>query len=394
MSAFSKAVRCLLVGCATISPTMTGPAPVTAAPVAELSANAACGWSPRIGAGTLNIAYPDTFANYWVTFVPAVPGTTLTIRGTFPHARYMSFTAYTRRGHVSGALNDQLINADPAGVNPFVDGADRNAASREYTIRVVVGETPPQPEPNTLHTGDSTGFIPVVYRVYRPDAGSDATGGAGLPRLTVISARGSRLDLSDCAATETPFDPHVTFPPSRLRYPSLTQVPKAPDWQSATGGGYFPNPDNKYLATLLDPGRVAVVRGKLPTAAPTHQGQPTMRSGEVRYWSLCTNNPISTAVTACVVDDELAIDAEGRYTVVVSSSADRPTGFTDGCGIGWLPTDGGSDLLIMRNLLPDSDFAHSIQAADPAAPRATLGPYYPEVQYESRAEVESWGCTQ
>ncbi len=388
MSAFSKAVGCLIVGCATTLPMAAGPAPVTASPVVDASTNLACGWSPRIGAGTLNFAYPDAFANYWVTFVPAIPGTTLTIRGSFPHARYMSFTAYTRLGHVSGALNDQLITADPGGSNPFLDGGDRDAGGREYTIRVVVGERPPQPEPNTLYTGDSTGLVPVVYRVYRPDAELDATGGAGLPRLTVDSASGSRLDLSECGATDAAFDPHVTYPPGRLRYPSLVQVPKAPDWRSVAGGGYFPNPDNKYLATLLDPGRIAVVRGRMPTFAPTYQGRATMQSGEVRYWSLCTNNPISTAVTACVVDDELDVDAAGFYTVVVSSSSDRPVG----CGIGWLPTDGGSDLLIMRNLLPDSDFVHSVQAADPADPRATMGPYYPEVRYESRDEIDSWGC--
>lgn len=383
----------MILGCATAASAVVGSAPVAAAPGGSAVANLACGWSPRIGAGTLNVAFPDTFANYWTTFLPAIPGASLTIRGGFPHARYMSFTTYSGRGEVAGSLNDQVIAADAGHINPFANGSDRETPAREYTVRIVRGTSPQQPEANTLYTGDATGLVPIVYRVYRPDAEFDATGGTGLPRPTLDLLDGTHHDLTECTATTETHDPHAAYPPGPERLPARGTLPHAPSWKPAAGGGLYPNPDNKYLATLLEPGRVAVIRGKLPTAPNTYRKQPVMGPGQVRYWSLCSNNPASTAVTACVVDDETRVDPDGFYTIVVSSSNDRPANTAGDCGIGWLPTDSGSNLLIMRNMLPAGDFRHSIQNADPADPKSSMGPYYPEVRYTSKAEVEAAGCS-
>ncbi|MFI9413977.1 hypothetical protein [Nocardia gamkensis] len=381
----------LVLGSAVAAP-VAGPATGAAAPGDDALANIECGWSPRLGAGTVNAAFPDTFANYWVAFLPATAGASLTIHGSFPHARYMSFTAYAKRGEVTGSLNDQVIAADLGSVNPFGNGADRETQARDYTVRVVMGAPPPQPEANTLYAGDASGPVPIAYRVYRPDNGDDATGGTGLPHLTVNLPGGKDRELPECPATEAVFDPHAEYPSGQGRLPGRAIQPQAPDWKPAAGGGFYPNPDNKYLATLLEPGRVAVIRGKLPTTPATYLRQPTMGSGQVRYWSMCSNNPVSTAVTACVVDDETVVDTDGFYTIVVSPAADRPANSTGGCGVGWLPSDSGSNLLIMRNMLPASDFQQSIQNADPADPKSSMGPYYPEVRYASKAEVEASGC--
>lgn len=388
------AMMAMILGSATVAASTTMTAPAAAAPGGNAAANLTCGWSPRIGAGTFNMAFPDTFANYWSTYLPAVPGATLTIRGQFPYARYMSFTTYSKGGEVAGSLNDQAIAADDGGVNPFTHGADREATTREYTVRIVMSAPPPSPEPNTLYTGDAAGFVPVVYRVYRPNAERDATAGAGLPRLTFTMPDGVARELADCGTENAVHDPNALYPGRSGRLPGrATSLPHAPDWKPASGGGYFPNPDNKYLTTLLEPGRVAVIRGKLPTTPATYRNQPVMGTGQVRYWSLCSNKPVSTAVTACVVDDETTVDADGFYTIVVSSSNDRPTNTVGGCGIGWLPSDFGSDLLIMRNMLPNKDFRYSIQNADPADPKTNMGPYYPEVRYTSKADIEAAGCS-
>ncbi|MEU7768281.1 hypothetical protein AB0B25_24655 [Nocardia sp. NPDC049190] len=382
----------VVLGFAAAAPVAVGPASSAAAPTADVMTNVACGWSPRIGAATLNIAYPDTFANYWETFLPAVPGTSLTVHGDFPHARYMSFTSYAKQGEVSGSLNDQVIAADSGNVNPFRNGGDRKASAQQYTVRIVAGAPPTQPEANTLYTGDATGLVPIIYRVYRPDIGLDATGGAGLPRLTVTLPDGTNHELSECGATNTALDPHKVYSPRLAQRPTQTTSAREPDWKPATGGGHYPNPDNKYLATVVEPGRVAVIRGMLPTTPATYHEQPIMGSGQVRYWSLCSNNPASTAVATCVVDDETAVDSDGLYTIVVSTSDDRPANTAGDCGIGWLSTDAGSDLLIMRNMLPASDFRQSIQNADPTDPRSSMGSYHPEVHYTSKAEFEATGC--
>ncbi|WP_157224167.1 hypothetical protein [Nocardia paucivorans] len=386
------AIIAIALGCAVVASTTMGTVPAGATPDGDVVANLACGWSPRIGADTINFAFPDTFANYWTTFLPAIPGASLTIHGAFPHARYMSYTAYSERD-VVGSLNDQAIAADSGSVNPFGDGADREGSARGYTVRVVRSAPPPNPEVNTLYVGDITGNVPVAYRIYRPDAGFDATGGAGLPRLSVNLPDGTHRDLPECIAPTASHDPHAPHSSGQvMRSSGRKTPPHAPDWQPFAGGGLYSNPDNKYLATLLEPGRVAVIQARMPSTPATYHKQPVMGSGQVRYWSLCSNNPASTAVTACVVDDETTLDSDGGYTIVASSSGDRPANATGECGIGWLPTDSGSDLLIMRNMLPSGDFRHSIQNADPADPESSMGSYYPRVRYVSKADVEAVGC--
>ncbi|MGW1743639.1 hypothetical protein ACWCPQ_33130 [Nocardia sp. NPDC001965] len=358
-------------GCAAAFPTPAAPA--TAAPP-----EVTCGWSPRIGAGTFNVAFPDTFADYWMTLVPAAPGTSVTLRGQFPHARYMSFVSYSS-GTATGILTDTAITPDTGSVNPFPAGADRQNANRSYTIRVIAGDRPANPEPDTLYAPATDGVIPVIYRVYRPDTGRDAMGGTGLPRATVGTPGGGTVELADCAASTSDADPHGVFPESRIRAGGrATPPPHAPQWAGRDGGGLFPNPDNKYLATLVDSGRTAVVRGRLPRTPDTFSATPRMESAQLRYWSICSGDGPSTSTLGCLVDDEIPLDGNGEFTIVVSAPENRPD---PGCGIAWLPANSGETLLIMRNMLPAADFPGSIQNADPENPEPVLGPYYPEVTY-------------
>ena len=48
---------------------------------AELGPNS-CGWATRIGADQLNVAFPDTAAEYWVAEVPLPPGGFIQLSGT------------------------------------------------------------------------------------------------------------------------------------------------------------------------------------------------------------------------------------------------------------------------------------------------------------------------
>lgn len=360
-------------GCAAAFPALTAPAPATAAPP-EIT----CGWSPRIGAGTFNVAFPDTFANYWMTFVPAAPGTSVTLHGEFPHARYMSFVPYSSLGEATGVLTDTAITPDAGSVNPFPAGADRQGENRSYTVRVVPGDRPDDPEPDTLYARPTNGVIPVIYRVYRPDTGRDAMGGTGLPRITV-NTPGGGTELADCGANTSDFDPHGVFPEGRPRLGGrAAPPPHAPRWAGREGGGLFPNPDNKYLATLIDSGRAAVVRGKLPETPDTFPATSRMDPAQLRYWSICSGDGPSTSTLGCLVDDEIPVDADGEFTIVVSAPEHRPD---PACGVAWLPANAGETLLIMRNMLPAEDFPSSVQSADPENPEPVMGPYYPEITY-------------
>jgi hypothetical protein len=115
-----------------------------------------------------------------------------------------------------------------------------------------------------------------------------------------------------------------------------------------------------------------------------------MGSGQLRYWSLCSNEAFSQRVYGCVRDDQLppsAYDSNGDYVVVVSDSADRPTGLPAACPVTWLPAGPAPDtVLILRNMLPDPTFTEAVQDAGygDAANHfqvTGLGPYYPVGRY-------------
>lgn len=109
-----------------------------------------------------------------------------------------------------------------------------------------------------------------------------------------------------------------------------------------------------------------------------------MPSGhQLRYWSFCQYEPATQRVIECRADDGVVVAADGRYTIVVSTAANRPASARAECGVTWLPwgpqTQG---LLIYRHMLPDPSFAEAIQnVPHPGAAREEMGDYYPRAQY-------------
>jgi hypothetical protein len=161
-------------------------------------------------------------------------------------------------------------------------------------------------------------------------------------------------------------------------------------------GGLFDNPDNKYVSTTFSRafGQVLVFRAKAPTFPSTFEGDRVMGSGQLRYWSFCTNAQ-TTAYYACKQDDQIPVDDDGYYTIVVSTAAARPRNATEACGVAWVPVGPlSSSLLILRNMLPDPSFAEAIQNASPGTEAATLGEYYPRgTYYATPADFDRRGCS-
>jgi hypothetical protein len=409
--------------------------PVAGARAGVPASSSSCAWTSHLDPTVANSLFPDQAASYWGATIPAVPGETLTIRGQYPHARYMSFTSYNPVLQSADGLNDQAIAPDAASVNPFVAGASRRAAQRNYSATVVFGRRPASPAPNTLYTtsadGSRTGDdFHVVYRVYRPDRGLDATGAVGLPAVTVNMPGGGHATFPACSYPSVPpngvnatvADTSVPYPAARP-YPgtdpptwhkfyngltSLAQLTDngitgtsvsnqaTPEIRAQTpGGGFLDNPDNKYIFALLRPaaGSVAVIHATRPTFPPTYQGQPVMGTGQLRYWSLCSNEAATERFYACLADDQLVTDRTGAYTLVVSSAADRPPNARSACGINWLPTGPAPDtVVIMRNMLPAPSFTDSVQAARYGHEPQDMGPYFPTTSYSTVGAVAALGC--
>ena len=82
----------------------------------------------------------------------------------------------------------------------------------------------------------------------------------------------------------------------------------------------------------------------------------------------------------CLYDSQVPTNKKGKYTIVTSLPGDRPSNAKTKCGVGYIPWpengDGAGHLddsvLIMRNMLPASNFHHGDPGHDHA--RATRPP--------------------
>ena len=407
-----------------------------------------CAWQARIDAGALNTLYPDRYATYWTTVLPAVKGATLRIHGTFPHARYMSFVAYAATLQSADGLHDSAIVPDGGAPNPFVAGNPRTGRV-SYTVRVRFlgpNQTPPASrQVNTVYTSNADGSkrgatFTVIYRVYRPDRAfdrtgdmsGDRTGGVGVPSVSYVLSNGTVVAIPTCPYRDLPathlndtianagtsssgtgphypgFDPPVWhkfqnfvrslsqgLTESQYTGTTISDALK-PAADALPNGGFADNPDNNYVFAVLSHGygQLAVFQALLPTAPDTFPNATTMPGGtQLRYWSMCSNDGPSERFYGCVMDDVVrpTIDAGGRYTVVVSTAADRPASTINplACHCVWLPWGpSGSVVMIMRNMLPDPTFTNAIQFAHYGSEQQDLGAYYPTGCYMTAADFD------
>jgi hypothetical protein len=191
-----------------------------------------CAWALELDPNGVNALFPDQAARYWMLDLPAAPGTSLTINGQFPHARYTSFTSYDSALRSADGLADVAIAPDLVSTNPFRAGASRDARRRSYTVHVVQGAPPAKRAANTLYTSSADGsrtgttFL-VALRIYESDRGLDETGGAALPTVSVHSPMGAAT-LPGCAMPAAPSTTNELLAqqsaPYRAQAPSAGQI--------------------------------------------------------------------------------------------------------------------------------------------------------------------------
>ena len=350
-------------------------------------------------------------------------------------------------GWLDGLTTAHAQEADEThSVNPFVPGNQRDSAFRRFEFDVsteapevkrTTGERATTASGNVLHAppyGETRQQV-MVYRIYLPDDGRGPTGGVDMPAPKLTLADGTVLEGADaCGALKSNQPLAITadaigVPPSEYR--ALLNLPGKPDtWPAQipakwyiqldrpnligiyTGfsdpdaprseGGFYPNLDNHYVRTIINRkhGPVFMMRGKAPTTPNTVKGDAVMGDGELRYWSICSNQGFAnTRVNDCLFDEEIPLDAEGNYTVVVSRAADRPRNAVPECGIGWLPMAEDGDGLFdedvtvvqIRHMLTAPDFERSVQRVYRQDDlETTMGPYLPKSRYLLPNAVESF----
>jgi hypothetical protein len=409
-------------------------------------ADTPCGWQLEVSGAQVNAAFPDQAARYWVANLPIPPGFHLELDGQFPHARYISFITYDPATRAIDGIHDTQIVPDAGSTNPFLPGADRTATPRNYTVKVVDGAPPSSGRaPNTVYTDNGQAppsqktaphTAQLIYRVYEADQGLDEMGGVGLPTISLVSDDGSQRQLlPSCPDHSLPSTQSLTDglagagsgsgndsvpsaelggtnPPVWIRYTNavdgvangVLNNPRTgavwPTTQQTTNllpsGGFYENVDNAYM-TAFDTasyGDVLVFHGKAPTTPQTFLPSDTTMDGncssdtcQLRYWSMCSNTS-TTQYLGCIKDDDAKLDANGYYTVVISTAANRPATANASCGIEWLPKGPlPSAPIILRNMLPDPSFTQAIQDVPPGSntEAQVLGPYYPNGYYFDHA---------
>lgn len=426
---------------------------VMLAPTAARAAQpqATCFWIGPFDRGALhspglNFAYPDTGVGYWAARFNLPEGARLELNGKFPRARYMSLNAY-RSGAPVDALTDVQFRPDRGSVNPFRTGKRRNLNStrRDWTVRVLNDPAPSDPADrgaNTLYAPPEAGVQELLYRVYTPDRGRDSRGGVRLPVPTVVLSDGTRLTgAAACGLVNSP-DREITpltigvpgytalvrtFGADRETVPAFNPVhwenffnmplalsiykrntPYAGDRDSLSreqSGGQYSNRDTRYITAAINRsyGSLVVIKGRMPTFPATEGRRDTrMKTGQVRYWSLCQNQtPVTTSVVSCLRDSQVPLTRKRQFTIVVSTRADRPRNARAACGVAWLDWGNyvdplgreGTGFLILRNLLAARSFRNGIdKIAELGTERSVMGPYFPRARYMDRGEFRSPPC--
>tara|TARA_R110002124_G_scaffold287214_1_gene471286 strand:+ start:2401 stop:3783 length:1383 start_codon:yes stop_codon:yes gene_type:complete len=385
-----------------------------------------------------NFAYPDTGATYWHAKYMLPEDATLKLNGEYPYARYMSFNSYRAEDQSPAfALGDRDIKPNSGAINPFIPGAERNNENRGFQFEVAAGAAPVIPLDNVLYDDAAVGTEAILlYRVYVPNEGRDATGGVGLPDPELTLSSGEVLkgqNLCDTLQADQELIEIPVIPPDTYaRFRQNNPAKENPTWRAVYNTPFslrcgflgqcdgnpvrqvpfYANLENQYIGTYIDRDikPVAVIRGKIPTVPSTLQGSDIFDTDDtqLRYWSLCQNEYYSQKVTGCLYDEQVTINPDGYFTIATSLPEDRPSNVTDDCGVGYLPWSDQGDgfsiiegrennatdgLLILRNMLPDPNFDEAIQNTKvPGDEADVLGEFIPTVQYFTKAEFEALGC--
>ncbi len=342
--------------------------------------------------------WPDMQSTYFLSRFALPAGSTLTLRGPFPRARYFKLALYKAERGTFVSTGEDLagwsIEPDPGSTNPFVVGNERLGEPRGYTVSIVAEDAPADTkdrQPNTMYAGADGGNLQMVLRVYLSDQGSDGAGWgpwasssvpAGLPELELSLAEGTRLTgAAAAAAIGKPFGGNTAQPFTAAQWtalvnskdndpvldPATAPARKVPHWEKywnikysilgsfktpeeqakipyagpIDGGG---DPDTNYMLVQLSRkfGPVFVTRGKLPSFPDTYSGAAgtgldVMPEAQVQYFSIVSGEAApSGQIVDGLSDMQIPVDANGNYTIVYSRAEDRPANATAENGVAWI----------------------------------------------------------
>jgi len=379
------------------------------------------GW-PGIGSPLTNNRFPyllDTSAsNYFSNrfwhgegaprgFIPVPVGGRVVFRGEYPRARYFAFHPSDFDTNTLPTLVDVDLEPDPGSANPF-RGPVPAGAERRYTAQLVFTAPPAAPAPNTTYVGCKRNGEPnpAVFNILRT-SGSELgalppnSAGVLLPSVTVYDAAGGEtLHFPPC----DPYPSGVEPPVETTHFAALP----IPDHRSLVRPGVFDvksnwglpydllaSDDISYLNAPYSrrSGEIFVVRARA-FATPRTPDEPVYAPGkQIRGFTVTTYNFWAGIANSSLIDHQLARDADGFFTLVVSRAADRPRNATAEHGVTWL--DWGPYLdgqITFRFLLRrDRALLQLREAITSGHASAEIAPYVPRAAHGTRDQFEKAG---
>jgi len=383
--------------------------------------------------GTRNVAYPESNATYWGMIISGPIGSSLTFKGQFPASRYMGLQAYDSLHHVLGAIDDQSIIPDAGTNNPFQLNAGPDQGS--YTVTMTFGTAPASVPANTFYTGGLTEVM-VLYRVYYANNPADLTGGTSNPVLPTVYQNG--VALNTCAPrpilpTSATVNGHIDqydFTGAAPATAGAIPTPRPFLWMAVTDSStnYYPSANNNYISAqitrkFLSPPykyNMVVMRMRAPTHPNTQAGeQPWLAQTErqVRYWSVCTDDMLSTGVARCTPDNKAPL-VNGYATFVISDPDYKPDDATLAkWGATWMPfgallptdivydvygtalsaADGAyyNGLILYRQTMANPSWQQSMASVgkyEPPLWPKMMGDYWPSIDYCSAVDFSIKGA--
>ena len=162
------------------------------------------------------------------------------------------------------------------------------------------------------------------------------SGGVPLPEVTIYDADGEVTHHFEECDLYAPGNPRLQ---TELLFPALPiadhRSTNPPYWSTSSNfnapSDTMANADVQYLATVYSRrfGDIFLVRAKFLTAPNTREGEPhSAKDRDVRLYTLCTYNIWAGSAIDCMLENEMRVDSDGYYTLVISDESNRPNNLT------------------------------------------------------------------
>ncbi len=256
----------------------------------------------------------DTYAGYALLSWYDQPNLKLVMKGKFFKGRFMSFESYVSKQKLHhDALFDYQMVADAGSENPFREGTRLDTPNRNYTVEVVPNGFPTA-QKNVLYVSRFARIHSIFYRAYVPNTGVKLSA-EDLPRIYAYNLRTGR-------PARCPVALNTVFDPGNLveAFVNLVSKDNTITFKESSfwNGTNFAIP--KYVVSIskMRENTVSLIRFKAPTSTQTGSGIGVFKdNGEVRYWSLCSQNIVESKTLTCLPDYLARIDSQGFVNVVV-----------------------------------------------------------------------------